>query len=98
MLGLRINSSYLFHRVQAGHTEIGSNPSGLMAATIPFAEHFGPIPQVVVTAHNEAQYPDTFAVTVRYATGDHFVVNILRLDALGKGWDQNLRLDWIAWE
>jgi hypothetical protein len=98
VLGLRINSNHIFNRVQAGHFHAGSHTGGVKEVRIDFPERFGSLPQAVVTARSEGYYEDTYAITVKYIDATHFKVNIMRLDAMKAGWQQNLRLDWIAWE
>lgn len=98
VLGLMVNSGTRFNRVQAGHFTAGSHNGGVKEVQINFPERFGGTPQVMVTARSEGYYPDTFAVTVKYSSATYVKVNILRLDSLHSSWQQNLRLDWIAWE
>ncbi|HEV2783236.1 MAG TPA: LamG domain-containing protein [Actinophytocola sp.] len=103
VLGLRINSNHQFNRVQGAHFVAGSHTGGTKVVRINFPEPFGSAPRALVTARNEIRwdgllYPDIFAITVNVVDHTHMMVNILRLDALRGGWDQQLRLDWIAWE
>ncbi|MER7274771.1 LamG domain-containing protein [Dactylosporangium sp. NPDC000244] len=98
VLGLSVGTSHRFGRMLAGHFVAGPHTGGVKEVRVDFPERFGVVPHATVTARSEGYYTDTFAVTVKYIDQSHFKVNILRLDALNAGWQQNLRLDWIAWE
>jgi hypothetical protein len=98
LLGLIVNSGTRFGRVQAGHFHAGRHTGGVKEVRIDFPERFSGLPQAVVTARSEGFYADTFAITVKYIDASLVRVNILRLDAMNASWDQDLRLDWIAWE
>jgi hypothetical protein len=94
---LRVNSGTQFNHMQAGHQFCGSHGGGVKEVLITFPEAFGQKPHVICTVRGEGYYNDTFAVTVKYIDNRTFKVNLLRLDALAKGWGQNVRLDWIAY-
>lgn len=91
--------SYSFTRVIFGHTILGSHSGGVKKIAISFPQPFRRRPFVVVTARSEnSDYTDTFACTVRYLDTARFEVNIMRLDSHGAGWNQQVRLHWMAWE
>ncbi len=95
---LLVGASYSFARMLAGHTRLGSHGGGVKKISINFPQAFRRKPYVVVTTRNEGYYNDTFACTVRLIDTTRFEVNIMRMDINNGGWDQNPRLDWIAWE
>ena len=85
---------------QAGQAIPGSNPgSGFMTYTLTFPTAFVGTPKIVATAKNDPAWNvgDTFLVSVRSITATQVVFNILRVDA-NSGWNQSLRVDWVAWE
>jgi hypothetical protein len=78
-------------------TEAGTK--GTIRFTVNFAVPFAAVP-VVVTPLQGTNYPpniaDTFAITVVTVSAKDFTVNVNRVDALNSGWDQNLRLQYMA--
>lgn len=98
VLGLTVNNGTQFNRMQAGHFQAGSHTGGVKEVQINFPKSFGGTPMVLVTVRNEGYYNDTFAATVKYVSNTYVKVNLLRLDSLGSRWEQNVRLDWFAWE
>ncbi|MER7169410.1 LamG domain-containing protein [Micromonospora sp. NPDC000207] len=98
VLGLTVNSGTRFGRIQAGHFEAGSHSGGVKEVQITFPERFSRAPMVMVTVRNEGYYADTFTATVKYVDNGYVKVNILRVDSHRARWDQNVRLDWFAWE
>ena len=88
-------------RLKAGQATAGSCKGGTKEAVITFPEPFSTVPHVMITPVSEnyrPPYPDVFAVTVKYRDKTSVKVNIIRIDAMNFSWDQQLRLDWIAWE
>ncbi|WP_157347054.1 H-type lectin domain-containing protein [Bradyrhizobium pachyrhizi] len=94
----------------AGIATLGSSaagslvPEGGTKGTYKYAVTFGtPFPKapvVVATPLQGTNYTgniaDTFGIAVTAVTEKGFTVNVNRLDALNGGWDQNLRLQYIA--
>ena len=73
---------------------------GTYKYTVNFTTPFPTAPVVVATPLQGTNYPgniaDTFGIAVTSVTTKGFTVNVNRLDALNSGWDQNLRLQYIA--
>jgi hypothetical protein len=73
---------------------------GTFRYNVNFAETFASVPVVVATPLQGTNYPpniaDTFAVTVITVSTKGFAVNVNRVDALNQGWDQDLRLQYMA--
>src|SRR5665213_1940746 len=68
--------------------------------TITFPTPFSSPPTILVSAANDPGYPDvndTFSVSVSSNSVSAFRVNIIRVDA-ATGWDQQLRINWQAWQ
>ena len=68
--------------------------------TITFPTPFSSPPKILVSAANDPGYPDvndTFSVSVSSNSVSAFQVNIIREDA-ATGWDQQLRINWQAWQ
>jgi hypothetical protein len=95
---LSVDSSFQFLRMQAGRLNAGDHNGGVKQVRIDFREPFRFDPHVVVTPRNQSPFLDVFAVTLSLVEPAGCVVSILRLDAPKVGWDQDLQLDWIAWE
>jgi hypothetical protein len=74
---------------------------GTFKYNVTFAAPFPAAPIVVATALQGTNYApgsiaDTFGLAVISVSTTGFAVNVNRLDALNSGWDQNLRLQYIA--
>lgn len=95
---VNVNSNIQFNKIQAGHVKCGSHGGGVKEVTINFPQRFRLKPMCVCTVRGEGYYNDTFAVTVKYITTASFKVNIARMDSHMRGWGQNVRLDWFAFE
>jgi hypothetical protein len=68
---------------------------GVNVLTVSFPLEFTSIPQVQVTPRG-GDFPDVFAVTTRNVNRTSFEVVVYRIDLLGDGWNQHLRIDWHA--
>jgi H-type lectin domain len=73
---------------------------GTFRYTVKFTVPFASAPIVVATPLQGTNFgqniADAFAVTVTAVTTENFTVSVNRLDALNQGWDQNLRLQYMA--
>lgn len=88
-----------------GNSSAGSPVSeggtkGTYKFNVNFTTPFPAVPVVLATPLQGTNYPgniaDTFGTAVTSVTTKGFTVNVNRLDALNSGWDQNLRLQYIA--
>jgi hypothetical protein len=84
------------NNVQSGTATVGAG-SGFKTITVIFPASFSTTPKVMVTVKGQ-DFDDTFAVTTRAVNNVNFKLNVLRVDAPGGGWAQNLLVDWMAWE
>ena len=67
---------------------------------ITFPQPFTTIPKIIVSAANDPafqDYGDTFAVSVSSNSVSAFRVNVVRVD-MATGWEQQLRINWQAWQ
>ncbi|MEM1323044.1 MAG: H-type lectin domain-containing protein [Bacteroidota bacterium] len=97
---LQIGSSVPMNKVQHGRFNVGTYSSGSGAKTviIHFSTPFSSPPKVTITPQEaNGGYNDVFVATIRSITNTSVTVNVYRVDSLGSGWGQHLRLNWIAW-
>jgi hypothetical protein len=84
----------------AGAPVTEGGTKGTFRFNVNFAETFPSIPVVLATPLQGTNYPpniaDTFAITVITVSTKGFAVNVNRVDALNQGWDQDLRLQYMA--
>jgi hypothetical protein len=85
------------NRLQTGTTNVGSSGGGSKTITITFPTPFSGTPKILLSARG-CDCPDTFVTTARAAGTTSFKVNVVRVDAPGSGWGQDLQVDWMAWE
>lgn len=89
---------------QEATVSIGDSPANtpLKKITVTFPKPFAAVPVVIAnTLQTDPAYPagsisDTFAVSVTGASKTGFTANIIRVDAPGHGWGQQLSLGYAA--
>ena len=95
---LRVNSGTTFNKIEGSSSVVGTNLiGGVKVSAVVFPTPFIGTPKITVTVKG-GNYNDVFAVTTRNANNLGFQVNIYRVDNAGGTWNQNLEIDWIAWE
>lgn len=97
------------NRVQIGTSQLGrrlGSQGGVARYRVRFIRPFQHRPVVVIQTVPEGTqqgndvepHSDVFVASVAEVRLDYFVVDVLRVDAMGSGWGQDLYLDWIAME
>jgi len=72
------------------------SPNPLHVASRSFPRRYSSVPGVIALPRGQ-DYPDTFAVSVRFVTTDQVLFNIYRTDA-PTGWLQSVQIDYYAFE
>ncbi|MEM1323045.1 MAG: hypothetical protein AAGG75_22460 [Bacteroidota bacterium] len=95
---LNVGNGTNINKIVSGKFNAGHHGgSGVKTVTINFGTTFSSVPKVVVTPVEGGPYNDIFVTTIKSVNGSSVTVNIYRIDALGAGWGQQLKLDWMAW-
>jgi hypothetical protein len=97
---LRVSGGVTFTKIQAGAEILGRGIAGVNVYTVTFPSAFSTTPKVIATANGESccSYGDVFVLSVRTKSTTQFQVNVYRIDNPGGDWNQNINIDWIAWE